>query len=300
MSNFRIGRHISIGGNFTNIPTIAKKMGYDIFQIFLAAPQQVFTKSKSQDDLTKFGQELVKYDIKMVIHGNYTINLCHPAKSKKYVSSMRSLVQDLMSSYHIGPYCLGVIIHMGKNISANNLSIDEAIDNYVYGIQDALEKTPKETTIILETGASQGSEVASRLNGLAEIYWKLRDKDRTRIQFCIDTCHIWASGYNISNSTGVKQFFKKFEDKIGIEKIICIHFNDSKTNLDSHVDRHADLGYGFIKSEGLRQVALFAKKHDIPLIMETPLNAINKKTNQELSPNDELDIVKLWLNDLKK
>ena len=89
----------------------------------------------------------------MVIHGSYTINLCHPVNSKKFETSIKSLVQDLNASSISGDRCIGVIIHMGKNITENNLSVSEAIGNYIAGIKKALSSTPSETTIILETGA---------------------------------------------------------------------------------------------------------------------------------------------------
>jgi deoxyribonuclease-4 len=295
MTKFRLGRHINISHGFVTAPWYAESIGCGIFQIFLGAPQQVLSKAKQKDELIKFGKETDKRKLKMVVHGSYTINLCHPKKSKKFQASLRSLIQDLNASDNIGQNCLGVIIHMGKNIPENKLTDEQALDNYVIGLQNALAATPINTRIILETGASQGNEIASEIDGLSEIYWKLNEDERTRIYFCIDTCHIWATGYDISKPVGVKNFFKEFDDKIGLEKIICVHFNDSKTDLQSCVDRHADLGYGYIKSEGLRSVAQFAKKHDIPLIFETPLDAINKKTNREITFEEELLKVKSWL-----
>lgn len=295
MSKFKLGRHINTSYGFITAPTYAKKLGCDIFQVFLGAPQQVISKAKQKDELVKFGKELDNKKINMVIHGSYTINLCHPTESKKFQMSVKSLVQDLNASANIGERCLGVIIHMGKNIPENQISDEEALDNYVLGLVQALSQTPKNTTIILETGASQGSEVASEIDGLAEIYWKLDETNRDRVTFCIDTCHIWATGYDISNSAGVKNFFKEFDKKIGLKKISCIHFNDSKTPLKSCVDRHADLGYGYIKSDGLKAIAQFAKKNNIPLIMETPLDAVNPDTNKDVTFTEEFSKVKTWL-----
>lgn len=294
MPKFGIGRHINASRTFVTIPWYVKNLGFDIFQIFLGTPQQVLSKAKQKDDLIKFGEELEKRKLKMVVHGSYTINLCHPKKSKKFIVSLKSLVQDLDASVLIGYNCYGVIIHMGKNIPENNITDKEALENYVTGLKIALAATSENATIILETGASQGSEIASKIDGLAEIYSKLDKAERTRIKFCIDTCHIWATGYDISNPVGVKHFFTEFNDKIGIDKISCIHFNDSRTGLESQVDRHADLGYGFIKNTGLETIAKFAKKNNIPLIMETPLDAVNPKTNKDVTFEEEFALVKSW------
>lgn len=291
----RIGHHINIIHDFINIPRYASKLGYGIFQIFLGIPQRVISKPKTEEDLLTFGNELRKYDLKMVIHASYTINLCHPTNSIRFNESLRSLIQDLNASALIGNRCIGVIIHMGKNVPANKLTVDQAINNYVNGLILALEATPDITTIILETGASQGSEVGSKIEILSEIYNKIDIKKRSRIKFCIDTCHIWASGYDISNSTKAKKFFKIFDKLIGIDNIVCLHLNDSKTILNSHVDRHADLGYGYIKSDGLKEIVKLAMKYQIAIVMETPLNSVNPKTNKNITFEEELNKVKLWL-----
>lgn len=293
--NFRTGRHINISKGFVTAPWYAESLGCEIFQIFLGAPQQILSKKKQEEELVEFGSELKKRDLEMVVHGSYTINLCHPRTNKKFMASVKSLVQDLNASEIIGDRCLGVIIHMGKNIKENKLTYQQALDNYVYGLQVALSKTSLDTTIILETGASQGTEVGSELDYLSEIYWKLEEDEQDRIMFCIDTCHIWATGYDISDKIGVKKFFQEFEDKIGIEKIACIHFNDSKTGLESRVDRHADLGYGHIKEKGLKAFAQYSKKHKIPIIMETPLDAINPETNREITFDEEYSLLKSWI-----
>lgn len=295
MSKFRIGRHINISHGFLTAPWYAECLGCTIFQIFLGSPQRILSKARQKEELIKFGEELKNRKLKMVVHGSYTINLCHPLKSKKFQASLKSLVQDLHGSSDIGSNCLGVIIHMGKNIPENKISDSEAIQNYIKGIKRALIMAPEGTTIILETGASQGHEVGSKIDGLAEIYHGLDDDEKDRVMFCIDTCHIFASGYDIANEVGVNRFFKEFDKKIGLEKIALIHFNDSKTGLGSCVDRHADLGYGHIKEDGLKVVAQFAKKHNIFLLTETPLDAVNPKTNHEVTFEEEFAKLKSWL-----
>lgn len=297
---YPIGRHINISKGFLTAPEYAKSLGCGIFQVFLGNPQQIISKERNKDELIKFGEELEKYKMRMVVHSSYTINLAHPIGSNMYKTSVRSLIQDLNASALIGHRCLGVIIHMGKNIETNHITDDEAIDNYVAGLKEALEKTPKETTIILETGASQGTEVGSTIEGLAQIYWLLSDKEQHRIKFCIDTCHIWATGYDISNEDSVDKFFHIFDENIGVNKIACIHFNDSKTDRCSYVDRHDDLGYGHIGVPGLKAVARFAHKHHIPMIMETPLEKINPKTNKKIDTETEIKKVKRWISQMKE
>lgn len=295
MKKFRIGRDISIGKNFVEVPSVARSLGYNVFQIFISSNRRIISPERSHNDLINFKNELELHDVYMVIHSSYLINLCHPPNTTRYLNSIQSLVQDLSTSAIIGHRCLGVVIHMGKNIAELNISNNQAIRNYISGIKHALQSTPHNTTIILETGASQGSEVGSKLPDLAKIYAGLSVAEQKRIGFCIDTCHIWATGYDISSKSNVKKFIQEFDQLIGIDKITCIHFNNSKRECGSKVDRHADLNYGKIHTTGLATFAKWAKSKKIPIIMETPLDSVNPKTNHEISTDDELNLVMSWI-----
>jgi len=290
-----IGRHFSMSLGMINVPQQAYTIGYTFFQIFLNSPKQFSIKNKDKSELEKFSKELELYNLTFVIHGSYTINFCQPINSSLFNLSIKSLTTDLKDSSIIGNRCLGVIIHLGKNVAINNITVKQAMENYVFGLKKSLEITPKDTTIILETGASQGSEVGSKLEDLSKIYSMLTNIEKRRIKFCVDTCHIWASGYDISTKEKVDNYFVLFDKYIGIAKIACIHFNDSKTVLNSHVDRHADLGYGYIGEEGLKNVVQFAKKNNIPLIMETPIDTVDLTTNRDITYEDELNKINKWL-----
>lgn len=298
MTLTRIGRHINISCGFLAAPDYAKKLKCTVFQIFLGSPRMIISKKKSDQDLIEFGLLLKENKQKMVIHGSYVINFANPIGSKKYNDSVKSLTQDLNSSLLIGTRCIGVIIHMGKNVKNNNINEKEAYKNYITGLKQVLKTTDKKTTIILETGASQGTEIGSCLDDLQKIYNKLTSNEKKRVKFCIDTCHIWATGYDIASIKGVTLFFNEFNKRIGIKNIACIHFNDSKTSLHSCVDRHADLEYGKINVVGLRAVAHFAVKNKIPLIMETPIESVNMKTNVNITSIDEINKVTKWCADI--
>lgn len=290
----RIGRHINISNGFTSAPFHAKSIGCNILQIFLGSPQLILSKPRTDAELKEIASELKLYGMKMVVHGSYTINLCHRQSSTKYKMSVKSLTQDLLASEIIGSDCLGVIIHMGKNVPEINVDNKTAMDNYISGLVEVIDKTTI-GTIILETGASQGNEVGSKLEDLAYIYNAIPSEKKSRIKFCIDTAHIWATGYDISDKVSVDKFFTLFDKLIGIDKIACIHFNDSQVKLNSHIDRHADIGYGQIGDSGLKYVATISKKYNIPIIAETPLDAVNIKTNRNITSADELSKIKNWL-----
>ncbi len=290
------GRHISISHGFTAAPKYAYDIGCTYFQIFLGSPKLILHKKRAKKDLLEFRKQLKKLDLRMVIHGSYTINLCNPENTKKKIDSVKSLIQDLNEASLIGNRCSGVIIHMGKNVG-KKLSCDEAYQNYVDGLKEVINSTDS-GTIILETGASQGTEIANDISGLARIYNSLDEEEQERIMFCIDTCHIWASGYDISTLKGVDNFFEEFNQEIGMDKIICIHLNDSRNKCNSHVDRHADLGYGEINIRGIKRVIKIAYQNNIPLIMETPLCMVDPETQHEASHEEQMmlisNLIKKW------
>lgn len=296
-SSLLIGRHFrtTTTNDFTTAPKSAKQAGCTMLQIFLSDPQQTVAKARPESELVIFGTELKSLNLKLVIHGSYTINFCHGFDSSRFRTSTKSLVKELESSAMIGPDSLGVVIHMGKNV--NKLPESEAIDNYTLGLKTVIAKTSDlpDELIILETGAGVGTEVGTQMDKLSEIYHKLNEKEKTRIGFCIDTCHIWSAGYDISTKKGVRNFFALFDKLIGVDKIVCFHLNNSVCDLGSRRDHHADLLTGTINPEGLAEVVRFAHKHKIPIITETPLNTVNTKTNDDIEFNDELTTIKQWI-----
>ena len=276
---FRIGATLK-DIKFDTTPSTARSLSYDTFQVFLGSAMRIYCTPKTEKVLIGFRDELRKNHVTVVIHGSYTINLCHPESNPKHNKSITALVSLLKQVEVIGKRCMGVIIHMGHNMKENNTSIKESLKLYAEGLKKALRLAPGRSKIVLETGASQGSEVGSRLEQLSEIYDYLDESEKNRVRFCIDSCHIWASGYDIGSVSGVNDFFEQFDRLIGLSRIVCIHFNNSMNPLGSHVDRHADLSFGAIPEEGIREIARYAKKLQIALITETPL--VNVTAEEEL------------------
>lgn len=283
---FRIGSTFR-SKDFSEAPRLARQAGYDTFQTYLGPAELVYCVPKTKETLETFKEKLLKYHVTTIIHGSYTINLCHPVGNVKRTKSINALVSLLKQSDVIGKRCLGVIIHMGKNMPENKLSEKQSLETYAKNLQYVLSQVPGKSKIVLETGASQGNEVGSRLDRLGFIYRQLTEAEKKRVRFCIDTCHVWASGYDISNTENVNAFFEEFHTKVG-GKIVCIHFNNSMNPLNSHVDRHADLTHGQIPYDGLKAVAQYAKEHSIALITETPLI--------HTTPEEELAVIHGMIN----
>lgn len=276
--SYLIGRHLSLNDN---LEKIIKENGFTVVQIFTKSPQQINYKTV---DLHSYSY-LKKMPL-MFIHGSYVINFSNPIKSLLFRRSVKNLIEDLVISEYINS--VGVVIHMGRNVEKNHISDLDSMQNYVQGLKIVISKTSKlNSLIILETGASQGKEIGSKIIDMAKIYHSLTKDEKSRIGFCIDTCHIWATGYDISSEKNVQSYLELFDKEIGLKKVVCVQFNDSVHELGSKKDRHEDLGKGSIPKKGLKAMARWAHKNKIPLIMETPLRY------HEM--NDEINIVKKWI-----
>jgi deoxyribonuclease-4 len=165
----------------------------------------------------------------------------------------------------------GVVIHMGKNTEKN--PVEKCFENFVNSIIKILEKTESlKANIILETSCKSDNDLFFRIEQLGKLYKQIPENYRKRVKFCIDTCHVFVSGYDISTLEGVKDFFALFNKEIGLENIVLIHLNDSKVSLGKGTDRHEMIGKGFIfkdNNRSLKEIFRVSKKLKIPMISET-------------------------------
>jgi len=272
---------IKIGYNMSN--TInkdslmkAKEDGCNFIQIFTGDPCK-FIYNRNQMSFDLINLQLKNWKGGIVIHGNFLINLCRPPIDKIAKNSIYLLKKDLEIAEKINS--IGVIIHMGKDTA--KLGYQNAFDTYIENLNTVLKES-KKGTIILETGAGVGTEVATRLNELGKIRDTVINKDR--IKFCIDTCHIFSAGYDLSNDIVVDSLEGYIENTLGWDNIALMHCNDSKNCLCSKKDYHADITDGTISKENIGSFMKFInffKKRNIPIILETPSDSVDFKTQIE-------------------
>lgn len=256
-----IGFHID--SNIDNIVNEAKRVissNCTMLQLF------VDPMIKNKQIYHNFSTFLKKNNVIPVVHLSYTINCAQDWS--QYSWWIKQCIMEIEIAHIIGAYA--VVLHLGKQLS---LSIEESYNNMYTSLQYIHNQT-KETanvTILLETSSGQGSEMCFKLENLAYFYKKLsshrNNEIRNRFKICIDTCHIFASGYNIFSD-----YIDNFNKLIGIDNIYLIHLNDSKKECGSNVDRHENIGKGFIGELSLQIFIKFAKKQKIPIILETPLD----------------------------
>lgn len=281
-----LGYHIALPKQLSSIVDDVKQNQLGAFQMYLTSPKRYESKRRTPDELQLFRTQLNSCAAKCFVHGNLMLNFCNPPDSSIYQLSKRSLVDDLNDAKRIGAQ--GVVIHMGKNVKTLNLTVKEAIQNYVSGVEECLNQT-EDSVILLETGAGQGTEICTSIQELGALYRSFEPEHRKRLGFCIDTCHIFASGNDLSHSNYVDDLDEIIEQELGWQNVKLIHLNDSKKPCNSHVDRHSDLTKGCIQPEGLSKFVKLCYTKQIPIVLETPQDSLSYK--------EQLDIVEKWIQE---
>lgn len=273
MDKFYYGAHMSIKNGIVSAIDEINEYGGNMIQIFISNPMSTKVETKFTDDkCKKIKQKLIDTNSQLVIHLPYVINLSKPILSLVDSWWIKMICNQLIISDKMGS--IGCVVHVGKHLK---LTIGEGIDNmynaFVF-IIDFIIKHGLNTYIILETAAGQGTElITTKNNSLEEFssfYNRFTTVQKEHIRICVDTCHIFAAGFDITNSNRVKTFFDDFNKLIGIKYLTLIHLNDSKSGCGSCVDRHENLGFGKIGIEGLRNFIRYGSFYKIPIILETP------------------------------
>jgi len=253
----------------------AKNIGANVLQIFNGNKRLSTLSEKinvSNNDARDIKLFLKNNNIKLFIHSILILNYCKDPKSPRNRWGIDNIVYDINSAQKLG--ASGVVLHMGSYKTEKiNLSYEECISNFIKSLIIILNETSKtKIPILLETPVARKFMVCGTTELFAKLYSKIPLVYRTRIKFCIDTQHIFASGYNVSNLNSLQDYFDKFDKLIGVSNIKLIHLNDSKNEFDVRIDRHASIGKGFIFSkdkESLVYILLYCIKRKIPIVLET-------------------------------
>lgn len=264
---YYFGAHMSIKNSIISSIRDINKLGGNFLQIFISNPRGKSSPKKSiMDDSEKIKSELQNLDTKIVIHLPYIINIGKQFNKNNWWIKM--IIEQLYVSEQINS--LGCVIHTGKYTKN---TIDDGLNNMyksLIHVIEYLKKNNMRTKIILETSTGQGTELLSNLDEFADFYNKFTDDEKNYLKICIDTCHIFVAGYDIRTKNNVKIFFKYFEKIIGIKNVILVHLNDSKKKCGSCVDRHENIGNGFIGNAGLKEFIRLSFFYHLPIILETP------------------------------
>lgn len=259
-----IGAHVSIAGGVENAPLNAKKIGANAFGMFVKNQRQWSAKPLSDANISGFKRNLDIAEIlpkHILAHSSYLINLGANDEIKRQ-RSINAFLDEINRANLLG---IGLLnFHPGSHL--NEISIEKCLENITKGVNFLLQNSDN-ITLVIENTAGCGSNLGFEFSHLAYIVQNCCDKDR--IGVCIDTCHLFASGYDIRNKQIYDQTMRKFDEIIGAKLLKGMHLNDSKTPFFSKKDRHESLGRGFIGLSAFENIIQDERSSEIPLILET-------------------------------
>ena len=262
-----MGLHISISGGLHKAVDRAKDRGCDIFQIFSQSPRSWNSKSISEDEAREFVSSFKKSGLALAVdHMPYLPNLAS-SKEDVHEKSIDSLTSELMRCQMLRiPY---LVSHLGSHLGAG---WDEGYKRIVEAVDTSLSQADNGVILLLENTAGTKNSMGSSLEEIAAIIDAF-DALRPRLGICLDTCHLFAAGYELRTPEGLQATLNQFQELIGFERLMLLHINDCRGAMGSHLDRHEHIGLGQIGENGFRLILRHPSLKDLPMILETPVDS---------------------------
>jgi deoxyribonuclease-4 len=255
-----IGAHCS--GGIKGALERATEIGADAVQLFAQSPRTWRFPSHDPADLERFRTRRAEEKIGAVlVHALYLLNLATPRKDfyEKSVSTLCSTVEAASAIV-----ADGVVLHVGSHQGAG---FDSALERVVPALARALERRSGPTWVLLENSAGAGGTIGRSIDELAAIFDELRRF--RRLGLCLDSCHLYASGCDVTDREALDRLLDEVDRKIGLKRLRALHVNDSKTPLGSNRDRHANIGQGLM-GEQLGVFVGHPALQGLPAVLETP------------------------------
>lgn len=259
-----IGAHMSIYGGLDKAFDRAIEIDSTAMQIFTHSNRQWNFKEISEEAIEKFKVAQQETNIIPIVHASYLINLCSDTADVQHKSKI-ALEKELYTAEELGIDYVVVHPGYGRTDKAKLLNMLAEYTNFILG------KIGHKTSILFENMAGQKNAICSSFEELAAVYSKIENK--SRVGFCLDTCHAWAFGYDLSTEEGYKKMLHSFDSVIGLDKLKVIHLNDSKKDLGSKADRHERIGKGKIGLKAFELIMNDKRLINIPKILEIPVES---------------------------
>lgn len=263
----RLGVHVSVAGGLEKAVERAKEKGCDAFQIFTTNPRSWSSKPIVPKSIEGFQSTLSKAGLYPVVsHMPYLPNLASP-KEDAYARSVRALADELKRCRSLGiPY---LVTHLGSHLGKGE---EYGRERIAAALRNAINLAGNDVTILLENSAATRNSMGSTFKDLALLIESLPDQ-RECLGLCLDTCHLFAAGYDLRSLKAVEATVKEFESNIDLDLLRLVHLNDCCGTLGSHLDRHEHIGLEHIGIEGFRAIIRHPDLACRPMIMETPVDA---------------------------
>jgi deoxyribonuclease-4 len=255
----RVGAHTSIAGGVHNAVDEQVEYGGNCGQIFSHSPQVWQEPNVAANEAKQFRSLSEEHGVEpWVIHSSYLVNLCTP-KDDLRGKSIDSMQQEVDAAAKLGVEYVNV--HLGAHTGAG---VEQGLDNAASAL-DELD-VPEDVTVLVESDAGSGTKLGGDFEHLAAVL----ERSEQDLKVCLDTAHIFSAGYDLSTPGAVDETVAEFDEVVGLEKLACIHLNDSKHECGTNKDEHAHVGEGEIGEDGMRAVINHDDLRDLPFVLETP------------------------------
>ena len=264
--NIYIGSHVGLSSPDFYLGSVKEALSYgaNTFMFYTGAPQNSFRKPLSELKIQE-GRKLIKEsgidESKLIVHAPYIINAANAANMDIYELGVNLIVNELRRTAGFGAKIM--VLHPGSHVG---LGAEVGIKALAKALDVALASDGTDVKIAIETMAGKGKEIGITFEEVRSIIDQCQYKERLGV--CLDTCHIHDGGYDIVND--LDGVIDEFDKKIGLDRLLVVHINDSKNEKGAHKDRHENIGYGFIGFDTLYRVVHHPKLIGIPMILETP------------------------------
>lgn len=284
-----IGSHVSMAAPDFYLGSVQETLSYgaNAFMFYTGAPQNSFRKPLKELKIEE-GYKLIKkagIDVSnIVVHAPYIINLANRSRPELYQSSKEMFLNEIRrtSAFHAST----IVLHPGAHVSQGN---EEAISALIDALDEILDHDGTNVKIALETMAGKGTEIGISFEQIHQVITASKHSDRLGV--CLDTCHINDAGYDVHD---IDHILKKFDDIIGLDRLLVIHLNDSKNEKGAHKDRHENIGYGTIGFNTLNAYVHHPLLVDVPKILETPYINDKPPYKEEIKMLREGTFVEGW------
>jgi deoxyribonuclease-4 len=271
----RFGYHISIRGGLISAIAEGVDAGCETIQIFGGSPQQWGTPPVSDEETVEFIETRSGSGIDpVVMHSIYLVNMAAPSDSI-FKRSISSLASSLAKAEKLG--AIGVITHVGNHKGEGE---EFGLHRIAGAVTSCLERAPGEAMLLLETTAGAGTSIGNSFEQFGAVFEMAGRPER--LGFCLDTCHVFAAGYDISTPAGVDSAVQELDRFVGLDRLKVLHLNDSKGECGSHLDRHEHIGKGRVGLESFRYMVNHEALRDLPAIVELPYEAPGAPGDLEL------------------
>ncbi|RMF77499.1 MAG: deoxyribonuclease IV [Nitrospirae bacterium] len=262
-----VGCHVSTAGGVELSPGRGREIGCDSMQVFTRNQRSWRTRPLTEAEVEAFRAARAQSGLRRVMsHDSYLINLASPDPEKR-AKSLAAFEDELVRCQQLGIELLN--FHPGSHLKAG---LEAGIATLCESLNRVCADHPeaREVTLVLETVAGQGTNIGRTFEEIARILEGLEEPDRFAV--CVDTCHCFAAGYDLTTEEGWDATWEAFDRILGLERLVALHVNDSKGGLDSRKDRHARLGRGEMGPQPFLWLVTDPRTRSVPMFLETPTN----------------------------